>query len=104
MFSLSLQGNQILYAWAMDAPDLELPDGVGFRQGSVRSTATMRLNIVFTRFSLQGWGRHSHPVPGASGPLRQRGQHPAHRGRQRGLPPVHRRGTAQGKKALDFLE
>ena len=25
--------NQVIYAWAMDAPSLELPDGVGFRVG-----------------------------------------------------------------------
>lgn len=26
-------GNEIVYAWAMDAPSLQLPDGVGFRVG-----------------------------------------------------------------------
>ena len=26
--------SQIIYAWAMDAPALELPDGVGFRVGA----------------------------------------------------------------------
>ena len=25
--------SQIIYAWAMDAPELELPQGVGFRVG-----------------------------------------------------------------------
>ena len=25
------KGSQILYGWAMDAPDLTLPEGVGFR-------------------------------------------------------------------------
>ena len=28
-FHQSVQGSQILYAWAMDADALELPDGVG---------------------------------------------------------------------------
>ncbi|XP_014677235.1 PREDICTED: probable peptidylglycine alpha-hydroxylating monooxygenase 1 [Priapulus caudatus] len=27
------KGNQIIYAWAMDAPKLELPEGVGFKVG-----------------------------------------------------------------------
>ena len=26
-------GNNIIYAWAMDAPELRLPDGVGFKVG-----------------------------------------------------------------------
>ena len=26
-------GNNIVYAWAMDAPELRLPDGVGFKVG-----------------------------------------------------------------------
>lgn len=28
-----LDGSQIIYAWARDAPKLELPEGVGFKVG-----------------------------------------------------------------------
>jgi len=27
------EGSEIIYAWAMDAPPLELPEGVGFKVG-----------------------------------------------------------------------
>ncbi len=94
----SLQGNQIIYAWAMDAPDLALPDGVGFRHVHIFSTiseASKCRRFMYSLF-LQGWRGLEHQVPGAAGALCQRRQYSTGRGWQRRLPAVHRRGTAKG--------
>merc|ERR1712117_865023 len=42
--------SQIIYAWAMDAPGLQLPEGVGFRVGGDTSdTVAARCTMVNTR-------------------------------------------------------
>jgi len=41
------RGNQIIYAWAMDAPDLALPDGVGFRVGADSNIKYLVLQVHY---------------------------------------------------------
>ena len=66
------QGQQIIYAWARNAPELQLPPGVG---------ATQRCSA---EISAAGWfpswwaGGAGDPVPGAAGPLRLHRQHQHH--------------------------
>ena len=39
-------GSQIIYAWAMDAPKLDLPDGVGFRVGADSTIKYLVLQVT----------------------------------------------------------
>ena len=39
-------GSQIIYAWAMDAPRLDLPDGVGFRVGADSTIKYLVLQVM----------------------------------------------------------
>jgi len=41
------EGDQIIYAWAMDAPALHLPDGVGFRVGADSSIKYLVLQVHY---------------------------------------------------------
>ena len=39
-------GSQIIYAWAMDAPKLDLPEGVGFRVGADSTIKYLVLQVI----------------------------------------------------------
>merc|ERR1719427_141237 len=40
-------GSQIIYAWAMDAPELNLPEGVGFRVGADSTIQYLVLQVHY---------------------------------------------------------
>ena len=44
--------SQVIYAWAMDAPSLELPDGVGFRVGGDSGINYLVLQVSQNMFFL----------------------------------------------------
>ena len=63
-------GSQIIYAWAMDAPALELPEDVGFRVGADTDIAYLVLQVSKdTRHKLDTI------VSNCTGSLRQCGLH-----------------------------
>jgi peptidylglycine monooxygenase len=41
------KGSQIIYAWAMDAPKMELPEGVGFRVGADSNVKYLVLQVHY---------------------------------------------------------
>lgn len=46
------KGSQILYGWAMDAPDLTLPDGVGFRVGEDTRIKYLVLQVHYNELDM----------------------------------------------------
>ncbi len=66
----------------MDAPDLALPDGVGFRHVHIFSTVSeaSKCRLFMFPLFLQGWRGLEHQVPGAAGALCQRRQYSTGRG------------------------
>ena len=46
------RGSQILYGWAMDAPDLELPEGVGFRVGKDTRINYLVLQVHYNKLDM----------------------------------------------------
>lgn len=42
------EGSQVIYAWAMDAPRLELPEGVGFKVGGNSPIKYLVLQIHYS--------------------------------------------------------